>query len=77
MAQVKIVGVVVIALVLAALILQNTEPVETRFLFGSVTMPRAALLAMTGLGGFILGVLVAFRLTRNQRSHGDRPREAP
>lgn len=49
------------ALVLAGLIvvLQNTQPVEAKFLFMAVTMPVAALLALAMLIGIAVGILVA------------------
>lgn len=74
MARFKIGAIVVVALLLVTLIWQNTEPVETRFLFVTLTMPRAALLATTGLGGFILGLLVAVGVTRSPRRRDGRSR---
>lgn len=53
-----IVAVVLLALVVIV-VLQNTEPVATRFLFATVTMPRALLLVLALLVGFALGLLAA------------------
>ncbi|MHC4846066.1 MAG: LapA family protein [Planctomycetota bacterium] len=57
---------VVLGVLLAVLtiitVLQNTEDVSTRILFFTVTMPRAVLLFVTLLVGFILGMVVATRL---------------
>ena len=57
----------VIAFGLAALlitwILQNAGPVQTRFLFFTVTMPQNALLAITSLLGLGAGILLALRQT--------------
>ncbi|MBC8423881.1 LapA family protein [bacterium] len=63
MARAKL--ITVFALVVAALIiiLQNTQPVETKLLFVTVTMPRAALLAVTMLIGTGIGMLVALGLS--------------
>ena len=59
MKQAKLIGALVLALVAAILILQNTEPVETRILFATVVMPQAVLLMITTLVGFAAGILVS------------------
>ena len=59
-----ILGVVLATLVIVV-VLQNTEEVSTRILFFSVAMPRAVLLFVTLLVGFILGMVVATRLDRD------------
>ena len=41
---------------LLIIILQNTDPVETRILFTSFVMPRAVLLFVTAVLGFLCGV---------------------
>lgn len=53
-----IVAVLLLGLVVVV-VLQNTEPVDTRFLFATVSMPRALLLVLTLLAGFALGLLAA------------------
>ena len=57
--------VIALMLIVAALIIvmQNTEAVETRILFLTLTMPRAALLAITLLIGIGIGMLVALGLS--------------
>jgi uncharacterized integral membrane protein len=51
-------GLLIVVLVLAgAVILQNMEPIKTKLLFGTLEMPLAALLAMTLLVGYGLGLL--------------------
>lgn len=67
-----------LALVLAGIIVvfQNTQPVETKFLFMSVTMPIAALLALAMLVGMAVGILVAFGLSNRKPKkpeNGHRP----
>ena len=57
--KLKIVGVAVIALIVVVVVLQNTQSVETRLLFFTVTMPNAALLFGTLIIGFAIGVLTA------------------
>jgi len=64
---------IVIALVLILvliIVLQNTQSVETKFLFAKVTMPRAFLLMLTFLFGFVTGLLTTLSLGRKaNRKH--------
>lgn len=48
----------------AIVILQNTEVVETKVLFMTIAMPRAALLAVTLLIGITVGVGLGWRYSR-------------
>lgn len=61
----------VLALVLIAAVLvivfQNTESVSTKILFMTVTMPRAALIAVTLLVGILVGILFTLGLSRKRR----------
>jgi len=50
------VGLVVVAIIW---ILQNGGPVQTKFLFVTVTMPHSALLAIILLVGVAAGILLA------------------
>ncbi len=59
---VKLVIVVVLAILMIVLIAQNTAPVGTRLLFFTATMPLAALLLITLLGGVVIGAGIASRL---------------
>jgi uncharacterized integral membrane protein len=59
MNKLKIVGIAVIILVAVIVVLQNTQAVETKLLFLTVTMPNAALLFGTLILGFAVGVLAA------------------
>lgn len=67
MTKLKVVGLALIGLLVLIVILQNTETVETKLLFVSVTMPRAVLLFGTLLIGFALGVLTAGRIARKSK----------
>lgn len=62
MGKVRLAVVLVVAALTLILVLQNMESVETRFLFATIEMPRAFLLVLTALGGFVIGVLTALRL---------------
>ncbi len=57
--KLKIVGIAVVVLLVVIVVLQNTQAVETKLLFLSVTMPNAALLFGTLVIGFTIGVLTA------------------
>ncbi len=64
MHRLRVIVIAVIAAVTLVVVLQNMEPAETDFLFFTFTMPRAFLLALTALGGFLVGMLVALRRHR-------------
>jgi len=59
---------VALALILLVLIvvLQNTDPVATHFLFITFTLPRAALLTITFLLGAVAGILLSFTLLKRK-----------
>ena len=54
-------GLALFAIVLIV-VFQNTQTVETKFLFMTMTMPRAALLGMTMLIGIFIGILISLAL---------------
>lgn len=72
LAKAKILVVLMVASLLAVVVLQNTDDVETQLLFTTVTMPRAALLSLTALIGFVLGLLTALALSRSPKKPDDR-----
>jgi putative membrane protein len=55
----RLIAVLIIAVMVLIIILQNMEAVSTRILFVTVTMPRAALLFIAAVFGFLLGLAVA------------------
>lgn len=60
--KIKLVTLMILAVLAVVLILQNTQAVATRLLFVTVSMPLAALLALTLLVGFAAGVLAAIKV---------------
>jgi uncharacterized integral membrane protein len=64
MSRWKLVAVAIVAILAIVVVAQNTQAVETRLLFVTVIMPRAILLLITLLVGFVLGVLAAGRIAR-------------
>ena len=67
MNKAKIIAAAVVAILMLIIVLQNTEAVETRVLFTSVTMPRAALLFGALVVGFVVGLLTAGRITTKSK----------
>ncbi len=64
------------ALLAIIVVLQNTQAVETRVLFTTITMPRALLLALALLLGFAAGYVLAHRRgTRADSNPGPADRE--
>ena len=61
MKKFKMVVIAIVLLLSLIVILQNTEPVKTKFLFKTFELPRAFLLFLTFLFGFIAGLLAAIR----------------
>jgi uncharacterized integral membrane protein len=62
MKKFKIITIAVVSILVLIVILQNTQSVETKLLFVKITMPRAFLLMLTFLFGFIAGLLATLRL---------------
>lgn len=67
MGKAKLIAALVLVAVVLIIVLQNTQPVETRVLFMTLTMPRAALLAITMLIGVGVGMLIALGLSGRRR----------
>ena len=65
----KVISTAVLAILGVIIILQNTEPVETKLLFLTITMPRAILLMGTTLIGFALGVLVSLYFQSRKKTN--------
>ena len=65
--KMKVVGIAVVALLVVIVVLQNTQSVETKLLFLTVTMPNAALLFGTLVIGFAIGVLTAGHIVSGAR----------
>ncbi len=57
MKKAKIILIIVILLLTLIVSLQNTEVVETKFLFMAFTMPRVLLLLLTFTLGFVGGMI--------------------
>jgi putative membrane protein len=64
MKKVKIILIIIISVLALIVFLQNTETVQTKLLFMSVTMPRALLLILTFLMGFVAGLITTSIILR-------------
>jgi putative membrane protein len=64
----KLIFIAILVLLGVIIILQNTDTVNTRLLFFTISMPRAILLMGTTLIGFALGLLVSFFYKRRDQS---------
>jgi uncharacterized integral membrane protein len=65
MIKLKLTAALALILLVLIVIFQNTQAVETRFLFITFTMPRAALLAIAFLVGAAAGLLLSFGLAKH------------
>lgn len=68
--RLRLILTLVLAILVVIVVLQNTEGVETRVLFATVTMPRAVLLLTTTLIGFALGILTSLVWMRRKDKAG-------
>lgn len=66
MKKMKLIGVLTAVVVSIILIVQNSQPVETRFLFIKLTMPNSVLLGLTLLIGIAIGLLAALATSRKR-----------
>lgn len=70
MKNLKLILIVVIAIFLAIIIIQNTQPVQTKITFIIIEMPLILLLIITATAGFVLGILVAlYRNIKDKSQH--------
>ncbi len=61
MKKFKIIVIAIVLLLSLIVILQNMQPVKTKFIFWMFTLPGAFLLFLTFMFGFIAGLLMAIR----------------
>jgi uncharacterized integral membrane protein len=68
MRNLKLIVASVLAILVAILVVQNTEPVETHILFATVAMPHAVLIFISAAAGFVLGVLLTMSLKSKRKN---------
>ena len=64
MSRWKLAAATVVAVAVIIVVAQNTQAVETKLLLVTLTMPRAVLLFITLLVGFVLGLVAAGWMSR-------------
>lgn len=69
----KLFSALFLALLATVVLLQNTETVETEFLFLTVSAPLSVLLFATLLIGFALGVILTLLYGRESRKSREQP----
>lgn len=65
--KLKIAAIGIAALLVLVVVLQNTDAVETKVLFFTIAMPRAALLFGALVMGFIIGVFTAGKMLARKK----------
>jgi uncharacterized integral membrane protein len=69
MNKLKVVAIGLIAVLAVIVVFQNTQAVETKLLFVTLTLPNAAMLFGTLVMGFAIGVLAAGHIISNAKRH--------
>ncbi|MCX8033933.1 MAG: LapA family protein [Thermodesulfovibrio sp.] len=54
----KLIIILLLIVFLGIVIIQNTQPIQTKIIFFTVEMPLILLLILTAITGFALGILV-------------------
>jgi uncharacterized integral membrane protein len=73
--KLKLVVMLLVAVALAAVVLQNQAAIEVRFLWWTGTISAIVILLLTVVGGFILGLLTALFLKTGVKSGSVKKRE--
>ena len=68
MRNLKLITASILAILVAVLVVQNTEPVATHLLFATVAMPHAVLIFISSAAGFALGVLLTMSLRAKRKN---------
>ena len=68
MQRVKLAVLLLIGLGVMLVVVQNTAPVQARFLWMTAEIPAIVLLFVTTVGGFVAGLLAALLVKRGQHS---------
>jgi uncharacterized integral membrane protein len=67
MKKAKVIGIILISILAVVIFLQNTQAVETKLLFITVTMSRALLLILTFVAGFATGLITMSYMIRKPK----------
>ncbi|MBX2991231.1 MAG: LapA family protein [Bacteroidetes bacterium] len=66
MEKLRLVGALIGVVLLIIVILQNTEDVDTRILFVTISMPRALLIFISALIGAAVGIVAGMILSKKK-----------
>lgn len=75
MKKAKIIIIAVVSLLALIIFLQNTEAVDTKVLFTTITMPRVLLLILTFMTGFVVGLITASQVLRKSAKPDKSPKK--
>lgn len=64
----KLVLFIIVLVLFVGALLQNTPPVSLKFLFWTVSMPRALLILISAIVGLILGILLTLRASKKKNA---------
>lgn len=68
MKKIKVALLVILFVLLVFIVVQNTDPVQARFLWFTMEMPVVLLLFLTTSGGFVSGLIVALLVKSGTKS---------
>ena len=68
MKEFKLILLLILGVIVVLLVVQNTAPVETRFLWLRVYVPAIIVLFVTAVAGFGAGILVALSIKDAKKS---------
>lgn len=68
MRNLKLIIASILAILVAIIVVQNREPVETHLLFATLVMPHAILLFLASAAGFALGILLTMSLKTRSKN---------
>jgi lipopolysaccharide assembly protein A len=78
MKKLKLFGALTGILVIVVVILQNTQPVTTRLLFFTVTIPNALTIALALLIGVTAGILLTLTMSgKRETPNEEKPQPGP
>ena len=64
----KMAVLLLVSLGVVLVVIQNTDPVQARFLWFAAEIPAIVLLFVTAVGGFVAGLLAALLIKRGSQS---------
>ncbi len=64
----KLVIFVILLVLFVIALFQNTQPASLKFLFWTVSMPRAIVILISALVGLILGILLSLRAAKKNKT---------